>query len=208
LAAHYGLGQTKILLFEVAGLVHDVGKLYSKEILETLVTGARQKEEFSQRQKKFYTAHEELSFLMLEQKSWIDIPLVLHILILGTERFKVLKPKIKRYCPYTWKELEQMAALFRLTDIFVALTEKGRRYSHPVLTKNNMGQWLDKKKQRGPWAKGLKRKKILEFFKSAADPNPKGNTSDSSPVVPENQTKGDSHLLGDRQDDLSSSPVD
>jgi len=208
LAAHYGLSQTKVLLFEVAGLVHDVGKLYSKEILETLVTGAMQKEEFSRRQKMFYTGHEELSFLMLEQESWIDIPLVLHILVLGTEKFKALKPEIKRYCPYTWKELEQMAALFRLTDIFVALTEKGRRYSHPVLTKNNVGQWLDKKKHRGPWAKGLKRKKILEFFKAAADPNAKGNTSGSSPVVPENQTKGDSHLLGDRQDNLSSSPVD
>jgi len=182
LAAHYGLGQTKGLLFEVAGLVHDVGKLYSREILETLVTGAMLKEEFSQRQKMLLTAHEELSFLMLEQNSWIDIPLVLHIVILGPERFKVLQPEIKRYCPYTWKELEQMAALFRLTDIFVALTEKGRRYSHPVLTKNNVGQWLDKKRQRGPWAKGLKRKKILEFFKSAADPKAKGDTSDSTPV--------------------------
>jgi HD superfamily phosphohydrolase YqeK len=208
LAAHYGLSQTKVLLFEVAGLVHDVGKLYSKEIIETLVTGAMLKEEFSQRQKKFYTAHEELSFLMLEQESWIDIPLVLHIVVLGTEKFKALKPEIKRYCPYTWKELEQMAALFRLTDIFVALSEKGRRYSHPVLTKNNVGQWLDKKKHRGPWAKGLKRKKILEFFKSAADPNAKGNTSGSSPMVPENQIKGDGHLLADRQDDHSNSPVD
>ena len=101
-----------------------------------------------------------------------------------------------------------MAALFRLTDIFVALTEKGRRYSHPVLTKNNVGQWLDKKKQRGPWAKGLKRKKILEFFKSAADPKAKGNTSGSSPVVSENQTKNTSHLAGDRQNDLPNSSVD
>lgn len=71
-----------------------------------------------------------------------------------------------------------MAALFRLADIFVALTEKGRRYSHPVLTKNNVGQWLDKKKQRGPWAKGLKRKKILDFFKSALDASTKGNMTE------------------------------
>ncbi len=190
LATHYGLGQTKVLLFEVAGLVHDVGKLYSEEILETLVTGTMLKAEFSQRQKMLYTAHEELSFLMLEQMSWIDIPLVVHILILGTEKFQVLKPEIKRCCPYTWKEVEQMAALFRLTDIFVALTEKGRRYSHPILAKNNVGQWLDKKKRRGPWAKGLKRKKILEFFKSAADPKVKGNTTGSSSMVLENQTKG------------------
>ncbi|RJX32642.1 MAG: hypothetical protein C4531_06155 [Desulfurivibrio sp.] len=170
LAAAAGFDRKTVLVFEITGLIHDIGKLQSEEIQAVLVFGENlKKADFTQRQYRFWDRHEIISLKMLtsthEDWVWLNIPLRCHILMLGVDRFRAIMPEISRYCEYSEKELRIMAASFRICDSFASCTEKVHPSDNKIQRTEDIPAWVrDARTRPGQWAAGMDEEFIIRFF--------------------------------------------
>jgi len=170
LAAASGFDRKTVLIFEITGLIHDIGKLQSEEIQAVLVFGENLKKvDFTQRQYRFWDRHEIISLKMLtsthEDWVWLNIPLRSHILMLGVDRFRAIMPEISQYCEYSEKELRIMAASFRICDSFASCTEKVHPSDNKIQRTEDIPAWVrDARTRPGQWAEGMDEEFIIRFF--------------------------------------------
>ena len=170
LAAASGFDRKTVLVFEITGLIHDIGKLQSEEIQAVLVFGENlKKADFTQRQYRFWDRHEIISLKMLtsthEDWVWLDIPLRCHILMLGVDRFRAIMPEISQYCEYSEEELRIMAASFRICDSFASCTEKVHPSDNKIQSTEDIPAWVrDARTRPGQWAAGMDEEFIIRFF--------------------------------------------
>lgn len=170
LAEAYGFDRKTVLVFEITGLIHDIGKLQSEEIQAVLVFGENlKKADFTQRQHRFLNRHEIISLKMLtsthEDWVWLNIPLASHILMLGVDKFEAIMPEISQYCEYSEDELKIMAASFRICDSFASCTEKVHPSDNKIQSTEDIPAWVrDAKTRPGQWAKGMDEEFIIRFF--------------------------------------------
>ena len=170
LAAAYGFDRKTVLIFEITGLIHDIGKLQSEEIQAVLVFGENlKKADFNQRQYRFWDRHEIISLKMLtsthEDWVWLNIPLRCHILMLGVDKFRAIMPEIRQYCEYSEEELKIMAASFRICDSFASCTEKVHPSDNKIQSTEDIPAWVrDAMTRPGQWAAGMDEEFIIRFF--------------------------------------------
>jgi len=170
LAAASGFDRKTVLVFEITGLIHDIGKLQSEEIQAVLVFGENlKKADFTQRQYRFWDRHEIISLKMLtsthEDWVWLNIPLRSHIFMLGVERFRAIMPEISQYCEYSEEELKIMAASFRICDSFASCTEKVHPSDNKIQSTEDIPAWVrDARTRPGQWAEGMDEEFIIRFF--------------------------------------------
>jgi HD-GYP domain-containing protein (c-di-GMP phosphodiesterase class II) len=170
LAKAYGFDRKTVLVFEITGLIHDIGKLQSEEIQAVLVFGENlKKADFTQRQYRFWDRHEIISLKMLtsthEDWVWLNIPLRSHILMLGVDRFRAIMPEISKYCEYSEEELRVMAASFRICDSFASCTEKVHPSDNKIQSTEDIPAWVrDARTRPGQWAAGMDEEFIIRFF--------------------------------------------
>jgi HD-GYP domain-containing protein (c-di-GMP phosphodiesterase class II) len=170
LAAAYGFDRKTVLIFEITGLIHDIGKLQSEEIQAVLVFGENLKKvDFTQRQYRLWDRHEIISLKMLtsthEDWVWLNIPLRSHILMLGVDRFRAIMPEISQYCAYSEEELRIMAASFRICDSFASCTEKVHPSDNKIQSTEDIPAWVrDARTRPGQWAEGMDEEFIIRFF--------------------------------------------
>lgn len=170
LAAAYGFDRKTVLIFEITGLIHDIGKLQSEEIQAVLVFGENLKKvDFTPRQYRFWDRHEIISLKMLtsthEDWVWLNIPLRSHILMLGVDRFRAIMPEISQYCEYSEDELRIMTASFRICDSFASCTEKVHPSDNKIQSTEDIPAWVrDAKTRPGQWAEGMDEEFIIRFF--------------------------------------------
>lgn len=170
LAKAYGFDRKTVLVFEITGLIHDIGKLQSEEIQAVLVFGENlKKADFTQRQYRFWDRHEIISLKMLtsthEDWVWLNIPLRCHIFMLGVDKFRAIMPEISQYCEYSEEELKIMAASFRICDSFASCTEKVHPSDNKIQSTEDIPAWVrDAKTRPGQWAEGMDEEFIIRFF--------------------------------------------
>lgn len=170
LAAASGFDRKTVLVFEITGLIHDIGKLQSEEIQAVLVFGENLKKvDFTQRQYRFWDRHEIISLKMLtsthEDWVWLNIPLRCHILMLGVDKFRAIMPEISQYCEYSEEELRIMAASFRICDSFASCTEKVHPSDNKIQSTADIPAWVrDARTRPGQWAAGMDEEFIIRFF--------------------------------------------
>lgn len=171
LAAASGFDRKTVLVFEITGLIHDIGKLQSEEIQAVLVFGENLKKvDFTQRQYRFWDRHEIISLKMLtsthEDWVWLNIPLRSHILMLGVDKFRAIMPEISQYCEYSEEELRIMAASFRICDSFASCTEKVHPSDNKIQSTEDIPAWVrDARTRPGQWAEGMDEEFIIRFFR-------------------------------------------
>ncbi|MCK9294138.1 MAG: hypothetical protein M0P70_03560 [Desulfobulbaceae bacterium] len=171
LAKAYGFDRKTVLIFEITGLIHDIGKLQSEEIQAVLVFGENlKKADFTQRQYRFWDRHEIISLKMLtsthEDWVWLNIPLRCHILMLGVDKFRAIMPEISQYCEYSEEELKMMAASFRICDSFASCTEKVHPSDNKIQSTEDIPAWVrDAMTRPGQWAEGMDEEFIIRFFR-------------------------------------------
>lgn len=186
LAQAYGFDRKTVLVFEITGLIHDIGKLQSEEIQAVLVFGENiKKADFTQRQHRFLDRHEIISLKMLtsthEDWVWLNIPLRCHIFMLGVEKFRAIMPEIKKYCEYSEEELRIMAASFRICDSFASCTEKVHPSDNKIQSVKDIPAWVrDARTRPGQWAEGMDEEFIIRFFQKQfagrlTEKHPSGN---------------------------------
>ncbi|MBU0967296.1 MAG: HD domain-containing protein [Proteobacteria bacterium] len=170
LADAYGFDRKTVLVFEITGLIHDIGKLQSEEIQAVLVFGENlKKTDFTQRQYRFLDRHEIISLKMLtsthEDWVWLNIPLRSHIFMLGVDKFRAIMPEISQYCEYSEEELKIMAASFRICDSFASCTEKVHPSDNKIQSTEDIPAWVrDAETRPGQWAEGMDEDFIIRFF--------------------------------------------